>query len=109
MDGVSGHGREPWRGRSWSGCAAPAAAVPGDTVMTKDQKIIRVKGGPARAGQTARQRQPSVQNYGLQPGQFLSVQGSLRERRRTGASGAVAPQADPEEPGAASDRGCRGG
>jgi len=32
-------------GGAGRGCAAPATAAPGDTVMTKDQKIIRAKAG----------------------------------------------------------------
>src|SRR6516225_7333881 len=37
--------REPWRGRSWPGLRSPRHGVPGDTDMTKDQKIIRAKAG----------------------------------------------------------------
>jgi hypothetical protein len=38
--------------------------------MTKEQKIIR-QGGAAGAGQAARQRQPGLQDDGLQPRQLL--------------------------------------
>src|SRR5690242_17646858 len=32
-------------GGAGRGCAAPVTAAPGDTVMTKDQKVIRAKAG----------------------------------------------------------------
>ena len=40
------------------------------------------QGGPARTGQAARQRQPSLQNHGLQPRQLLPAVG----RKKTTAA-----------------------
>ena len=63
--------------------------------------------GTARTCQAARQRLAGLQDDGLLARQLLSLQGALRQRRRARFAGAVAPQADPEEPGGAGDRGGR--
>src|SRR5215831_12322541 len=52
----------------------------------------------ARAGQAARQCEPSLQDDGLQPGQLLPLQGAVRQRRRAGAAGDQPSQAGVEEP-----------
>ena len=70
--------------------------------MAKDQKIIRAKAGLLEAAKAAWRHRPGLQDHGLLSlRQLLPVQGPLRQRRGAGASGDVAPQADPEEPGAA--------
>src|SRR5213076_656943 len=53
---------------------------------------------------TAQQCQPSLQDDGVQPGQLLSVQGTVRQRRRAGIAGDQPAQADPEEPHVTGDR-----
>src|SRR6516162_9334482 len=72
--------------------------------MTTEQKIIRAKGWPAGACQTARQCQPSLQDDGLQPRQLLPVEGAVRPRRRIGVAGNQPQEAGVEEPRAAGDR-----
>jgi hypothetical protein len=44
-DGVPNTDVSRGGGEAGRGCAAPATAAPGDTVMTKDRKIIRTKAG----------------------------------------------------------------
>ena len=46
--------------------------------MTTEQKIIRAKIGLLEACQAARQRQPGLQDHGLQPRQLLPLQGAVR-------------------------------
>src|SRR5271166_2662979 len=77
--------------------------------MTKDQKIIRAKAGLIELAKQLGDVSQACKIMGFEPGQLLPVQGSLRQRRGTGASGDVAPPADPEEPGAAGDRDGGGG
>src|SRR5438105_7076074 len=67
------------------------------------------QGWPAGAGQTARQRQPSLQDHGVFAGQLLSFSGALREGRRARLGGDDQAQADPEEPRRGGDRARRGG
>src|SRR5438094_906760 len=57
------------------------------------------------ACQAARQRQPSLQDDGLQPRQLLSLQGALRQRRGVGVAGDLAAQAGAQEPDRRRDRG----
>src|SRR4029453_18983132 len=68
---------------------------PGDDDGAEDHQD---KGGRAGAGQGAEQREPSLPDHGLQPGQLLPVQGAVRGGWRRGATGAESAQADPEEP-----------
>ena len=68
--------------------------------MTKDQKIIRAKAGLIERAKQLGDVSQACKIMGFEPGQLPPVQGSLRQRRGTGASGDVAPPADPEEPGA---------
>ena len=57
--------------------------------MTKDQKIIRAKAGLLELAKQFGNVSQACNILGYS--RTLSVQGSLREWRRTGASGAVAP------------------
>ena len=52
------------------------------------------KGGIIGAGKAARQSIESVPSDGLQPGQFLSVQRTLRDRRGSRAPGDLSEQAE---------------
>ena len=56
--------------------AAPATAAPGDTVMTKDQKIIRAKAGLLELAKQLGNVSQACKIMGT-AGQLLPVQGSL--------------------------------
>src|SRR4030095_2867112 len=83
---------------------------PGDDDGAEDHQD---KGGRAGAGQGAEQREPSLPDHGLQPGQLLPVQGAVRGGGGRGAAGAEWAKADPEEPrgggGGGGDRGAGAG
>src|SRR5262249_9655890 len=55
-------------------------------------------------GPAARQCESSLQDDGVQPRQLLSLQGAVRQRRRTGTAGDQPAQAGAEEPHADRDR-----
>src|SRR5262252_3002663 len=56
------------------------------------------EGRVAGIGQATRQCQPSLQDDGVQPGQLLPVQRTVRQRWRVGVAGDQPQKADPEEP-----------
>src|SRR6266576_363648 len=105
---------KPEGGRGSQPRVGTAPAPPGKRRPRHDARAEDYPGedGFAGAGQTAQQCQPSLQDDGLQPGQLLSVQGAVRQRRRAGIAGDQPAQADPEEPHVTGDRRsgrCNGG
>src|SRR6516165_2679805 len=83
--------------RSWSGLrSAPPRRLGGHHDDRRDD--YPRQGRTARACQAARQRQPGLQDDGLQPRQLLSLQGALRRGRRTGLAGDQPQETGAEEP-----------
>ena len=76
--------------------------------MTKDQKIIRAKAGLLELAKQLGNVSQACKMMGYSRDSFYRFK-DLYDKAGTGASGDVAPQADPEEPGAARDRGGGGG
>jgi hypothetical protein len=62
--------------------------------MTTAEKVIKTKVGLLELGKQL----GKVSKAGLQPRQFLSVQGTLREGRASSAARDLAEQAELEEP-----------
>jgi len=54
--------------------------------MTSDQKIIKMKVGGVGAGEAVGQHGARVPDHGVQPGQLLSIQGAVWDRRRGSAA-----------------------
>src|SRR3954453_1268941 len=100
-DGVIRLKREPRPGAEWSGCAAPGLGVREDTDHDQGTEGHPGQSWLAGARPAAWQREPGLQDDGLPARQLLSLQGSLRDRRRVGSSGAVAAQAASGQPHAA--------
>ena len=73
--------------------------------MTQEQKIIRAKVGLLELARQLGNVSQACKMMGYQPRQLLPLQGALRRRRRIGAAGTDASQADLEEPHAARCRG----
>src|SRR5215471_14129482 len=92
--------RKPRRGAELVGVAKrPASAIGGHHDHRAEN--YPCQGWTAGACQAARQCEPSLQDDGLQPRQFLPLQGTLRQRRRAGTSGDQPQEAGAEEPCAA--------
>src|SRR6516165_8072464 len=86
--------------RSWSGLRSAPPRRLGGHHDDRTEDYPR-QGRTARACQAARQRQPGLQDDGLQPRQLLSLQGALRQGRRTGLAGDQPQETGAEEPCAA--------
>src|SRR6266542_5906989 len=63
----------------------------------KDTMTMSRQGWTAGACQAAWQRQPGLQDDGLQPRQLQQVQGTLRQRRRVGVAGDQRQEASAEK------------
>jgi len=66
--------------------------------MTTADKGIKTKVGLLELGKQLGNVTKGLSSDGLQPRQFLSVQGALRDRRRSGVAGDIAEQAELKEP-----------
>src|ERR1700745_3800428 len=103
---VVGFRREPEGGARFS---PRVGTAPRPSAGRRSRNDARAKDYPgegwfAGARQAARQRQPSLQDDGLQPGQLLPLQGAVRQRWRAGAAGDQPPQAGVKEPHTDRDR-----
>jgi hypothetical protein len=97
----AGRGSCPWLG------PRPAHRRDGDPEDDTGAEDHPRQGRAAGAGPPARQCQPGLQNAGLLARQLLSLQGALRQRRRTRVGRDQPAQAGAEEPHAGGGR--RGG